>query len=161
METARFDTFNRYRYKVVSYNQKLWIFSGIRGVELSSSVWSSSDGVSWSQVVEEAPFEARQFHAVKVFDAGDGKKMWLVGGSNGSELLNDIWSSPNGVDWTLETNSAPFEPRQFHDLEVFNNGQELFLFGGSNDSGANLNDVWKTIDGVNWEKGYQAKLKLN
>ena len=66
---------------------------------------------------------------------------------------NDVWSSDDGLNWTLVTNDAGFPVRRGHSTVVFNN--QLYLFAGSgynSDSSTPYvrNDVWTSTDGENW-----------
>jgi hypothetical protein len=65
--------------------------------------------------------------------------MWVMGGNDsGGDYLNDVWSSPDGTNWTQVTAAAPWSPR--HATAVVFNGQMWVLGGARNGSG--LNDVW-------------------
>ncbi len=141
----------RVHHGAAVFNGKMWIIGGLKnGLPSSGSspelndVWSSIDGMNWTQEVAQAPFAARHGHEVVVYNG----KMWLIGGTDGS-AFNDVWSTTDGVNWTLETNSAAFPARLFHQALVFNNA--LVVVGGrSNTSG--LNDVWSSTDGVTWTR---------
>ena len=69
--------------------------------------------------------------------------MYLIAGKDSSgKLLNDVWSSTDGKNWTQETEHAPFPVRYDHQVVVFKN--KMYLIGGS--VGALepilINDVW-------------------
>src|SRR6185503_17526064 len=98
-------------------------------------------------------FGKRGAHGCIVFHG----KMWVVGGSNYTGVLNDIWSSPDGIHWNLEAAHAAFSPRWGFSLAVFND--KLWLIGGSAapfQSNNLLNDVWWTSDGVAWQQSSAA-----
>ena len=59
-----------------------------------NDVWSSSDGVTWTQESASAAFPVRADHQVVAFN----NKLWLIGGYDGSRK-NDVWSSSDGVNW--------------------------------------------------------------
>jgi hypothetical protein len=67
--------------------------------------------------------------------------MWLVGGENGNNYYNDVWSTTNGTNWTQITAAAPWSGRAglTHASIVFN--AQMWLVGGYSSSGV-LNDVW-------------------
>ena len=50
------------------------------------------------------------------------------------------------MDWTLHTPAAPWAPRQYHEVAVFDN--KLWVLEGWN--GSNRNDVWYSEDGSQW-----------
>lgn len=139
----------REQHQVVEFNDKLWLigYGGVRGSRFGSDVWSSNDGVAWREETPDSGVPARANYQAAVFDG----KIWLIGGVsdplNNTGYLNDIWSSEDGVNWTLEVASGDFSGRQGHQLLVFNN--RLWLLGGSGADGL-LSDVWSTNNGVDW-----------
>jgi len=139
-------------HTTVVFNKRLWIFGGKTGPDTyNHSIWSSSTGVEW-QREGELPFPVRLYHAAAVFN----DKIWIIGGITNSEnepFLNDIWSSADGRSWNRITGSAPFGKRYGHSCTTFNN--QLILLGGFNDAVGeqkSYSDVWKSADGVAWEK---------
>jgi hypothetical protein len=105
-------------------------------------VWSSADGLNWVQEVAPAPWAPRRSHAVAVFNG----RIWVIGGATGSSLypliLNDVWSSADGVTWTQEIAAANFPPIANHTVEAFND--RLWIMGGG------YNNVWSSADGITW-----------
>ncbi|HVZ79949.1 MAG TPA: kelch repeat-containing protein [bacterium] len=132
----------------VTYNGKIWVIGGDTGTK-KNDVWSSSDGVTWTQVTSGAAFSARTGHQVAVFDDGTGAKMWLVGGDNGTNRLNDVWYSSDGSSWTQATSGADFSARMGHALIAWNN--RLWIVGGRSGS-TYYNDIWMSTDGVHWDQ---------
>ncbi len=116
-----------------------------------NDVWSSTDGVTWTQVLEEAPWEPRgMIGGSAVLDG----KIWLLGGGTYDtpdypyrNYYNDVWSSPDGVTWTQVLDEAPWEPRQYHDVAAFDG--KLWVLEGYDGTG-NRSDVWYSADGVSW-----------
>jgi hypothetical protein len=92
----------RFGHTVVSYNGAMYVIGGFDGIlgpnGDTSDVWSSTDGVTWSQVTPAASFTPRNSHTSEVFDPGTGLKMWVLCGklnpNFGPPLLNDVWHSP-------------------------------------------------------------------
>ncbi|KAK3584188.1 hypothetical protein CHS0354_035269 [Potamilus streckersoni] len=100
-------------------------------------------------VAGTAGFSARSGHTVAVFndgiqDAGtafdDGTRdaLWVIGGWNGSDDLNDVWKK-----------------RSDHSTAVFDDksgsGEALWVIGGwSNYLDTYHNDVWNSTNGKNW-----------
>ncbi|MEX0643425.1 MAG: hypothetical protein WD468_12025 [Pirellulales bacterium] len=150
------------------FNDKMWIFGGTRfatpGGTASAiafhDVWSSTNGATWVKEVHEAPWSARGYEQVLVYN----NKLWLLGGGNYRtptatfETNNDVWSSEDGVNWTLVTPHAAWSPRIWHQAIVYKN--EMWIMGGGNgDGGARvLNDVWHSSDGVNWTEATNADM---
>lgn len=131
------------------FNGRMWMLGG-SGWSTYSDVWSTDDGVNWTLEASAASWSERTGHAATVFDG----RMWVLGGWRGAPVhafYNDVWSSPDGVNWTLETISAPWSPRAGLATAAFDN--KLWVFGGIDDfSGASaaFSDVWSTTDGINW-----------
>ena len=71
------------------------------------------------------------------------RKIYVLGGYSSSSL-NDVWSSVNGTNWRLETSSAAWSRRTWHQA-LSHNGRLYVLgaFGGGN-------DVWSSVNGINW-----------
>jgi hypothetical protein len=105
----------RRRFASTIFQGKIWI-SGGAGVDTTSpggythtkysDVWSSSDGIHWTQTVKQAPWIARSEH---VFYSV-GSLLYVLGGlliDAFSTATGDLWSSPDGVTWT-RVSSNPF-----------------------------------------------------
>ena len=119
---------------------------------LHNDVWRSEDGANWECVLREAPWQVRGMIGGSAVCGG---RMWILGGGTydtpqypNRTFYNDVWSTDNGVDWVLHTSNAPWKPRQYHDVAVFDN--RLWVMEGWNQT--NLNDVWCSMDGVEWRE---------
>lgn len=133
---------------------KMWLMGGrdLPSGRTSNAVWSSLDGARWTLECD-AGWSPRVCHAYAVFRG----RIWILGGvSDWNEdsdrtLKNDIWSSPDGVHWRQETDSAPWAKRR--DARVFVYHDHLWLIGGGaqNRHKQPLNDIWCSPDGVRWE----------
>ncbi len=130
----------------VVFNGKIWIIGGSDG-SLKNDVWSSDDGVIWTEVTASATtprWSSRYGHSSVVFNG----KIWVIGGRDGSNK-NDVWSSDDGVNWTEVTASATtprWSGRYSHSSVVFND--KIWVLGGNTVS--RQNDVWSSDDGVIW-----------
>jgi hypothetical protein len=73
------------------------------------------------------------------------------GGSPGSgDPGGGTGSSISGAQWTSATTAAAFDIRKYHTSVVFDN--KIWVIGGLGDWGSNLNDVWYSSNGSNWER---------
>jgi len=134
----------------VVFQNKIWALGGQdSNGNLLNDVWSSSDGVNWTQVTASASWSPRADHTVVVFN----NKMWLMGGSTISGTwmsgkANDVWYSSDGINWTQAVASAPWQERYRHTSVVFDN--KIWVIGGGTNGGGWLNDIWYSSDGINW-----------
>ena len=71
----------------------------------------------------------------------------MVGGRNGTTLLNDSWYSYNGLNWILANDDCDFPAVRSHRLINFDS--HLWLIGGVT-AGGIVGSVWKSPDGVSW-----------
>ncbi len=80
-------------------------------------VWSSSDGVNWTEATRDAPWsdgEGQLGHTSVVY----ANKIWLLGGYSGSDRRNDAWHTTDGINWVQATGSAPWALRYGHSSVV-------------------------------------------
>lgn len=98
--------------------------------EFLNDIWYSDDGYNWINA-KNAAWQPRGAHALIVFK----NKLWLFGGANGitedrgtNKFLNDIWSSEDGINWIEEVHTAPWAPRDYPRMLVFNDS--LYMIGG-------------------------------
>jgi hypothetical protein len=138
----------------VAFGGKLWLLGGGTyntprhpSRTYHNDVWSSSDGVSWDRVVDQAPWPARQYHSVAVFD----EKMWVLAGYDGADR-NDVWYSSDGVSWYELPNPTvdppdlpPYEIWQrTHAASVFVFDNALWMVPGIGEAvDARDREVWK------------------
>lgn len=143
----------------VVFKDKMWLMGGWYNGRLpdhssSNAVWSSTDGAQWEQATSNAGWSPRVAAGLVSFKG----KMWILGGiedyyfGDKKSVKNDVWSSPDGKNWTQVTDSAGWSPRAYHQAVVFDD--KIWLLGGGNyvpDYQA-LNDVWNSEDGVHWNQ---------
>jgi hypothetical protein len=142
---------------VVEFKDKIWVMGGQTIPPFApepeafyNDVWNTEDGVTWTRVVEHAPWSPRgMIGGSAVFK----DKIWILGGGTYDTPLvpkrnfyNDVWSSADGVHWERVLDQAPWAPRQYHDVAVFD-GRLWVLEGWS---GKNRADVWWSDDGASW-----------
>jgi hypothetical protein len=148
----------RSNHTAVVFDKKMWVLGGSQnnGVVMDD-VWSSTNGITWEDETDGSSkkFTARAEHKSVVFNDGDGEKIWVFGGRNGTTLFDDVWSSADGKNWTEVTkdSSEKFTARYGHHVVVFDG--KMWVFGGNiSDTGGfdTLNDVWRSDDGKNWTK---------
>ncbi len=137
------------------FKDRLWLLGGTEDYyfgdasSLKHDVWSTSDGKEWRLETAEAPWSPRAYHQAVVLNG----RIYLFGGGNyvpEFHAKNDVWSSADGVDWKLETGSAPWSPRLWFSAEVYRN--RIWVLGGWSKESDNFGDVWHSSDGRKWTK---------
>lgn len=103
----------------------------------------------WRLSTDNAQFPGRSGHTCIVFN----NRLWVIGGWNGKNGMNDVWSSSDGIKWDCATQKAPFTPRAGHSSTVFNG--RIWVIGGlcfdRNHNITDLNDIWCSKNGSDWE----------
>jgi hypothetical protein len=134
-----------------------------------SDVWSSEDGVVWTERTADAGWEPRAGLRAVTFE----DEIYIFGGSqfDDSAILpgptgpariyyNDVWKSADGATWEEMTANAPWEPRAGavvvvkDDYMYLLGGEAGFLCDTNADPDCELpyfNDVWRSQDGADWE----------
>jgi hypothetical protein len=158
---------NRVLFYTLVFKNKLWVMGGqtlqlddcpgpAAPTQIYNDVWTSSDGANWSKVAaaSEASWAPRGVICGAVVFNG---RMWLIGGgvygtsSTPDVAYNDVWNSADGVNWSRVIDHAPWDPRIYHDITVFD-GHMWVLGGNAGNGGGNLDDVWYSSDGVHWKQ---------
>jgi hypothetical protein len=135
--------------------QTLPQFAGGGEEHFYNDVWVSEDGAAWTKLETNEPMWSPRglIGGSAVFK----DRIWILGGGtydtpNKPQRLyhNDVWSSPDGINWTCHLENAPWHPRQYHDVAVFDD--RLWVMEGYHQDGGNRNDVWYSSDGVTWHE---------
>ena len=140
------------------FKDRIWVMGGQTIPQIGKmreafyrDVWTTTDGINWTQVIPKEPFwpQRGMIGGNVVFN----DRMWILGGGTYNtpkvpvrKFFNDVWSSSDGVNWQCHVSSAPWAPRQYHEVAVFDG--RMWVLEGSNRG--NRNDVWYSSDGVNW-----------
>jgi hypothetical protein len=82
-------------------------------------------------------------------------------------LLNDIWSSTDGLRWELVTEHAEWKGRLWASAVVYRDA--IWLIGGRYETDRDSRRIWRSADGRRWEwvqgpseyKGRHAPSVLN
>jgi hypothetical protein len=156
----------RVLHHTVAFQGRLWVMGGQTLPQFVArdarerfynDVWSSPDGVTWTQVTSGAGWPPRGMIGGSAVFRG---RIWLLGGgtyetpgSPARRFTNDVWSTADGVEWQRHVAEAPWPPRQYHDVAVFDGRLwvlEGYGYSPSSSTPGNLNDVWYSEDGVTW-----------
>lgn len=145
---------------------RMWLLGGTKreGRDSLNDVWRSTDetGTKWEQVqpANNKIWSPRTKFGCVVYN----KKIWVFGGRGPGGFLNDVWSSPDGTNWTLETNNPGWTPRFAFSAATFilssPTTNQIWIFGGyTKASGSNpTNEVYITDDGVHWSMWTTGKV---
>ncbi len=152
----------RVLHHTVVFRDRIWVIGGQTMPAFVPSeerfyrdIWVSTDGARWRQVRPKEPhWSARGMIGGAAVHNG---RIWILGGgtyntpaTRSRNFYNDVWSSADGVHWECHTKQAPWAPRQYHDVAVWDG--HLWVLEGYNARGGNRNDVWHSADGIHWEE---------
>ncbi|HEY8388202.1 MAG TPA: DUF6242 domain-containing protein, partial [Parasegetibacter sp.] len=153
------------------YKNKFYVLGSTIGSfsSFTFGVFESTDGINWTRLKaadnnnDSVPMVE---HGKLV--TGFKDKMWLLGGlkpSDGfsfSAVLNKVWSTSDGTNWTVEPDPAQptdrWDIRERINAVVFQDklwvigGNAYPSFGNTNAFGAAKNDVWNSVDGQQWTR---------
>lgn len=146
------DTWTARSYvSLVTDGTKMYLIGGIDATGELNEVYSSTDGVSWTQETADGGggvWSARYYHSTAYYNG----LLWIVGGYDGSNVLSDVYYSSDGATWTQATASAAFGKSMQGPLVVV--GDTLYMMGGVNGNAVDFgqNNIWRTTDGETWER---------
>lgn len=147
----------RKSHGVTVFDSRLWVIGGLLDSYgyPSQEIWNSSDGANWELAGTAAdswggPQDAagRKKFGLTAYQPSQGaERLYLFGGSDGflGSLMNDVWSSTDGITWTSLGN-APWSSRESFGCTVFQG--KIFVLGGNGGNNC-LKDVW-SFDGTSW-----------
>ena len=79
------------------------------------------------------------------------RQIFVLGGHDGRDFLNDVWSSVDGRNWGLAADDAGWVARRFY--QALSHQGRLYVLGGlTGFSPFRVNDVWSSADGTNWSR---------
>ena len=150
---------NRAASAVAVYDEKLWLIGGrtegpsdppekhYPNFTTYNDVWCSTDGVTWTRVLEHAPWAERMWFIAREY-AG---KLWIFGGFSNRQSINfaEAWYTEDGITWTEYKSETMWSPRHEPTIYVFNGS--LWLVAGN--MWPLMNDVWRLTLPEGWEPG--------
>lgn len=135
------------------FKGELYLLGGWVYGPTTNEVWKTRDLHEWTYV-GQAPWPPRHGAAWLVHR----DRMYVIGG----DLLDDVWSSADGVDWVQEAGRAPFGPRYTPNAASVDG--YIVVYAGQHWSPVEwcvyqadcrpvgLQDVWRSRDGRSWER---------
>jgi len=142
--------------KYVAFNDAVYALGTMTGnyldLHLTSRIARTRDLQRWDVVATQSELPARVFYGAVVHD----NKIWLLGGFDGRNYFNDVWSSIDAVHWTRVLEHAPWTARNV-DMAVDFKGRLWVIGGGLIDGQPESNpgakrEVWSSGDGVQWTR---------
>jgi len=138
-------------YHISMYlNGCVFVMGGQTFTTYRNDVWRScDDGLTWSMIAEKAPWRTRAGHGGTVHNG----ELVIAGGCYPEGLLrtrsflSDVWSSTDGVQWKLLTDTPGWSARSGPRLVSFK-GDLLIVAGEVGFTpDTQLADVWSSSDG--------------
>jgi len=143
--TTQFD--RRHSHGLLVFDNKMWVIGGWAtntSVYYANDVWSSTDGITWTEVTSSASFLGKRIiQQCCVFD----NKMWVLGGWNTSSPLSEIHSSTDGITWSSITGTGDWYARGFGSVYIFDN--KMWIIHGDEGSGNKIG-LLSSTDGATW-----------
>jgi hypothetical protein len=151
----------RVLHYTVVFRDKIWVLGGQTTPQFAPAeevfyrdIWNTTDGMHWTQVTPKEPYwSARGMIGGHVVFKD---RMWILGGgtydtpkTRHRKFYNDVWSSPDGLHWRRHVERAPWQPRQYHEVAVFDD--RMWVMEGYDGKG-NRKDVWYSADGTSWRE---------
>jgi len=144
----------------IVHDDRLWVLGGQTLPSFAPSeerfhrdIWTTRDGREWTKVEPSEPYWSAR--GMIGGSAVLGGRIWILGGgtyetpsTRQRRFFNDVWSSSDGVHWERHVETAPWHPREYHDVAVWDG--RLWVMEGYHAQGGNRNDVWHSRDGVHW-----------
>jgi hypothetical protein len=137
--------------RIAVFKDTLWVLD-------RNALYRSADGIVWETVTESFAWSYRRWPAFLVHN----NKLWMYGGNTnyntGSDFYyHDVWSSDDGIEWKLETDSASWRGGFW--FSYLSHDNRLWVIEGgwqyqdrNNAYNGNANDVWVSDDGISWTK---------
>lgn len=146
-------------FATVVFKDRIWILGGMdANHQPGNGVWSTADGVTWTEASAAAPFGGLAGMAAVAYQGSILAMGGSIAGGNG--VSTAIWKSEDGVTWTRWMENAPFKCTT--GMEAVAYQDRLWIIGGSRqqygyaesprgemDSLINKK-VWRSPDGQRW-----------
>lgn len=129
LETADAGWSPRAYQQAVVLNDKIYVLGGgnyVPEYSAKNDVWSSTDGVNWTQETGAAPWSPRIWFSSVVYR----DHIWVMGGwsNNPGQNWGDTWFSKDGKAWTELKSDASWKERHEHSAFVFQD--KIWIAGG-------------------------------
>lgn len=151
----------------IVYKDELWIFGGmmirkeiINGThvvfqEPTDDIWSTTDCINWTYRGHSNSWSSRSVkNNLLIYD----NKILIVGGlTDGIDVsgieLNDIWSSEDGINWVLVSNTAPFRDYSMYNRHSIVHDNKVVVY--------DLDNIHITTDFITWSTKSLSSLRTD
>lgn len=140
--------------KFVQFKDAIYALGTMKGnylnMKLSTKISRTADFKTWETLAQKSNLPERVFYGATVFRG----RIWLIGGFDGKNYYNDVWTSTNGVNWQRIAEKTSWTPRNISRLFVFKD--RLWFIGGGvidgerTDNPNSEKEVWSSADGIYW-----------
>jgi len=114
-------------HRVVQFNNKFWLLGGSRP-DASTGIWSTVDGVTWTEEASESPFGPRLHFSIAELNG----KLVLSGGVDTEYAeKSDVWVSADGINWVQSENNLPQNIAGHSAFEAGDYENSLVVIGGA------------------------------
>lgn len=147
---------NIYQSQYIQFKDAIYALGDNSGnsekIRFDPKIRRTTDLKKWETVAGTSNLPGRMFQGLVVFK----DKMWLVGGYDGRQYYNDVWSSEDGVVWTKVVDKAAWSPRTIVTITVFRD--KMFIIGGGTIDGTTNptpdsdKEIWSSSDGATWNR---------
>jgi hypothetical protein len=131
LATADAEWSPRAYHQAAVLNDRIYVFGGGNYwpqnlYQAKNDVWSSGDGVHWTQDTAAAPWPPRLWFSSAVYR----DRIWVLGGwsNNPSKNWGDVWYSKDGKNWKELKSDVIWKERHEHSAYVFHD--KLWIAGG-------------------------------
>ena len=137
-------------FGAIVFNGAMWVIGGWSGTT-KNDVWTSTDGITWTQVATTGGLTGRWGFMMTVYN----NRLWIMGGATGGPNPtgghSDVWSSPDGAAWTMVSNLNNFGNLFYSQATVLNN--QILLTAGEEFTWGPRDYLKSSSDGITWAFG--------
>lgn len=123
-----------------SFGGKLLVLGGDQDYSSThlNTIYSTVDGLAWT-LEGTAEWVGRREH--QIINSTDSNKLVVVGGTNSAgSVLQDVWESSDGINWTEVSQINP--PPARYDFGFVYGNNISYIIGGTDLSTVYYDDVW-------------------
>lgn len=133
---------NPFMSEFIVFKDKVWRIGGYT----DPSLYSTTDGDTWTLEGENMPYGVRFNHKITVWD----NKIWLISGSDRAtdeyNELPDVWYTEDGKNWKLASKSAGYGKLAQHTVVTYKDKIWIIAGGGGYRDTYLTNDVWYLVN---------------